>query len=201
MELPYSIFPPHSWFVVCCSKWLRRGSGFVVRRLIVSHGSSYPIHFCTLGHFFFDWHWYEYRRWENSLSLWPFLQQLRNCKIYIFPFPYFSTVPGNWSSWGDWSPCSKTCGNGTVTRTRSCDNPAPAHGGTDCVGEANMTQDCFVQLCPGRLDWTRSLQYLTEQKYNSELMSIVLVVVSDGFDWNCQSKDRRWINIWFVAIL
>lgn len=52
MELPYSIFPPHSWSVVCRSKWLRRGSGFVVRRLIVSHGSSYPIHFCTLGHFF-----------------------------------------------------------------------------------------------------------------------------------------------------
>lgn len=172
MELPYSILPPHSWFVVCLSKSLAP-AWFGIRRSLFDCQPwlVVPDTFLYSWPFFFveDWHWYEYRRWESLPSLWPLLQQLRNCKQeYIFPFPYLSTVPGNWSSWGAWSPCSKTCGNGTVTRTRSCDNPAPAYGGADCVGEANMTQDCLEQLCPGRLDWTRSLQYPTEQKYYSE---------------------------------
>lgn len=72
--------------------------------------------------------------------------------FYILRFLYFSTVPGNWSSWGAWSPCSETCGNGTTTRTRACDNPSPAYGGAYCVGAADMLKDCSEQPCPGQLN-------------------------------------------------
>ena len=86
----------------------------------------------------------------------PSLQQLRNKKknicFYIFRFLCFSTVPGNWSSWSPWSPCSETCGNGTSTRSRACDNPAPAYGGADCVGAADMSKYCLEQVCTGQLD-------------------------------------------------
>ena len=44
------------------------------------------------------------------------------------------TVDGNWGDWGVWGDCSKRCGPGKQTRTRSCDNPAPAHGGSICPG-------------------------------------------------------------------
>lgn len=89
----------------------------------------------------------------------------------FFLFLCFSTVPGNWSSWGDWSPCSKTCGNGTITRTRTCDNPAPAYGGTDCVGAANMTKDCLDQLCPGQLaSFDLSLQLKDRDKLTSDAL-------------------------------
>lgn len=41
---------------------------------------------------------------------------------------------------GGWSNCSASCGGGT----RSCTNPAPAHGGINCVGGT----DCNSHACP-----------------------------------------------------
>ncbi len=55
--------------------------------------------------------------------------------------------------WSDWGPCSRNCGGGTQTRT--CTNPAPKNGGTDCSG--SPTQACNTQHCPipgGWTDWT-----------------------------------------------
>ncbi|KAL5268609.1 hypothetical protein ACHWQZ_G002453 [Mnemiopsis leidyi] len=51
-------------------------------------------------------------------------------------------VDGGYTDFGDWSECSKTCGDGTQTRTRTCSNPAPANGGAECVGAASETRAC-----------------------------------------------------------
>ena len=59
-------------------------------------------------------------------------------------------VDGGWSVWGSWTSCSKTCGTGTGSRNRQCDNPAPAHGGEDCQGSDNESGDCYINSCPGR---------------------------------------------------
>nr|KAG5685999.1 hypothetical protein BaRGS_028332 [Batillaria attramentaria] len=56
-------------------------------------------------------------------------------------------VDGGWSCWTDWGPCSVTCGKGTRTRTRTCDNPPPSSGGADCVGSATETSPCHLQSC------------------------------------------------------
>ena len=61
------------------------------------------------------------------------------------------TVNGNFSSWSGFSACSVTCGNGTMTRFRECNNPAPAHGGADCHGNATETVICKEQECPSML--------------------------------------------------
>ena len=45
---------------------------------------------------------------------------------------------GNWGLWGSWSECFPSCGNGTQTRTRLCNNPIPENGGAPCIG--NSTQ-------------------------------------------------------------
>ena len=58
-------------------------------------------------------------------------------------------MSGGWSDNGPWSDCTADCGGGTQTRTRTCTNPAPAHGGAECVGEATETQDCNQHHCPG----------------------------------------------------
>ena len=49
----------------------------------------------------------------------------------------------------DWSECSAFCGEGEQSRTRTCTNPAPANGGADCIGEADQTQPCTLNECPG----------------------------------------------------
>jgi hypothetical protein len=56
-------------------------------------------------------------------------------------------VNGGWSSWSSWSTCSVTCGGGTQTRTRTCTNPTPANGGSDCSGAASESQSCNTQAC------------------------------------------------------
>ena len=37
-------------------------------------------------------------------------------------------VGGEWSSWGEWSDCSHTCGNGTHLKTRICNGPGECFG-------------------------------------------------------------------------
>ena len=58
-------------------------------------------------------------------------------------------VDGGYSDFGDWSECSAECDGGTQTRSRTCTNPAPAHGGADCVGDSTETRECNTQACPG----------------------------------------------------
>ncbi|CAG2227183.1 Delta and Notch-like epidermal growth factor-related receptor,Delta-like protein B,Fibropellin-1,Protocadherin Fat 1,Protein jagged-1b,Fibropellin-3,Coadhesin,Neurogenic locus protein delta,Protein crumbs homolog 1,Thrombospondin-2,Sushi, nidogen and EGF-like domain-containing protein 1,Protein jagged-1,Protein eyes shut,Delta-like protein 1,Protein jagged-1a,Delta-like protein 4,Neurogenic locus notch homolog protein 2,Protein crumbs,Neurogenic locus notch homolog protein 4,Sushi, von Willebrand factor ty len=57
-------------------------------------------------------------------------------------------VNGVWSEWSKYSACPVTCGGGTNTRTRACDNPAPAHGGKDCDGTSSEKGACNTLACP-----------------------------------------------------
>ncbi|NXL89730.1 HMCN1 protein, partial [Alectura lathami] len=59
-------------------------------------------------------------------------------------------VDGNWSEWGLWEECSKTCGKGNKTRTRTCSNPPAQHGGKQCDGSAVDSVMCNIRPCPGK---------------------------------------------------
>ena len=52
--------------------------------------------------------------------------------------------------WSDWSigDCSKICGGGTRTKTRTEKLPA-AHGGVTCEGFASIAENCSTHECPG----------------------------------------------------
>ena len=64
----------------------------------------------------------------------------------------FSVVDGNYTTWSNWTACSATCGEGTTTRTHSCTNPPPLHGGKDCteIGSNIEIQPCKNQDCLGK---------------------------------------------------
>ena len=66
-------------------------------------------------------------------------------------------VNGSWSNWEVWTSCSTTCGNGTASRNRTCDDPPPSGGGDACLDRLNQTRLlnetesmlCFEDHCPG----------------------------------------------------
>ncbi|CAO2598164.1 A disintegrin and metalloproteinase with thrombospondin motifs 13 [Lemmus lemmus] len=69
-----------------------------------------------------------------------------------------AAVHGRWSSWGPYSPCSRSCGGGVVTRRRWCNNPRPAFGGRPCVGEDLQAKMCNTQACE-----KTQLEFMSEQ--------------------------------------
>ena len=56
-------------------------------------------------------------------------------------------VDGGWSDWTQWTPCDAHCGAGSRQRSRVCNNPPPANGGKDCIGEDNESVDCTGKDC------------------------------------------------------
>ncbi|XP_078316114.1 properdin-like isoform X2 [Crassostrea virginica] len=65
------------------------------------------------------------------------------------------SVNGAWSSWGQFTPCDKSCGEGIQVRFRTCTNPSPsAAGGQPCIGDSLQTASCNTQLCPLNGAWS-----------------------------------------------
>ena len=52
-----------------------------------------------------------------------------------------SIVSGEWSPWGAWSSCTRTCGGGQQTRSRIC------RGGAGCEGLSSQSQRCNTDEC------------------------------------------------------
>ncbi|XP_065103608.1 A disintegrin and metalloproteinase with thrombospondin motifs 13 isoform X2 [Paramisgurnus dabryanus] len=67
-------------------------------------------------------------------------------------------VHGSWSSWSDFSPCSRTCGGGVTHRKRQCNNPRPAFGGIVCKGHDTEAELCNRQPCK-----TTQLEFMSQQ--------------------------------------
>ena len=58
-----------------------------------------------------------------------------------------------WSNWGQWSKCTKSCGGGTQERRRT-EATTAKHGGNGCDGSNTGTQSCKNQNCPGKVNLT-----------------------------------------------
>ncbi|KAK9958252.1 hypothetical protein ABG768_012424 [Culter alburnus] len=67
-------------------------------------------------------------------------KQTKFCNIAVCP------VDGSWNEWSGWTPCSSSCSNGTMQRTRECNGPS--YGGSECRGEWQETSNCFLRDCP-----------------------------------------------------
>ncbi|KAK2837569.1 hypothetical protein Q5P01_014781 [Channa striata] len=78
-------------------------------------------------------------------------------------------VHGSWSSWSEFSLCSRTCGGGVTHRTRQCNNPRPAFGGSDCEGPDVEAELCQEQPCEHT-----QLDFMAEQCSQTDLHPLYL---------------------------
>ncbi|XP_076586425.1 A disintegrin and metalloproteinase with thrombospondin motifs 13 [Chaetodon auriga] len=78
-------------------------------------------------------------------------------------------VHGSWSSWSEFSSCSRTCGGGVTHRTRKCNNPRPAFGGNDCEGPDIEAELCHQQPCE-----RTQLDFMAEQCSQTDLHPLYL---------------------------
>ncbi|ELV09874.1 Papilin [Tupaia chinensis] len=80
------------------------------------------------------------------------LRLLLLAPLLLAPTPT-SSVPNvkrqsdTWGPWGEWSPCSRTCGGGISFRERPCYSQR-RDGGSSCVGPARNHRSCRVESCP-----------------------------------------------------
>ncbi|XP_062957888.1 A disintegrin and metalloproteinase with thrombospondin motifs 14 isoform X3 [Cynocephalus volans] len=72
---------------------------------------------------------------------------------------------GGWSSWTKFGSCSRSCGGGVRSRSRSCDNPRPAYGGRPCSGPMFEYQVCNSEECPGPYEDFRAQQCAKRNSY------------------------------------
>eukprot|EP00794_Sanderia_malayensis_P011287 gene11287-12468_t len=67
--------------------------------------------------------------------------ELAHCAVQPCP------VDGGFSEWSLYGECSKKCGGGFQNRTRTCNNPSPAHGGKNCEGALIESVSCNDSPC------------------------------------------------------
>ncbi|KAG8516367.1 A disintegrin and metalloproteinase with thrombospondin motifs 17, partial [Galemys pyrenaicus] len=88
-------------------------------------------------------------------------------------------VDGDWSPWGAWSMCSRTCGTGARFRQRKCDNPPPGPGGTHCPGASVEHAVCENLPCPKGLPSFRDQQCQMQDRLSSKKKGLLAAVVID----------------------
>ena len=102
------------------------------------------------------------------------------CKTFIH------AVAGGWSTWVGWGACSVSCGGGTRSNSRSCTDPAPQYGGSDCHGSSLRVAGCNSEPCP-----SKSILQRLGSNVRSTLSATAKAMFSKGF---CPFLWRQGMN-------
>ncbi|XP_057304151.1 uncharacterized protein LOC130641387 isoform X2 [Hydractinia symbiolongicarpus] len=81
--------------------------------------------------------------------------------FYVYGVNPKTEGDGGYGEWSEWESCSRTCGGGLQTASRSCNNPFPKYGGNDCssLGEATKIQSCNEVPCAVHGNWAGWTQW------------------------------------------
>ncbi|KAJ8340354.1 hypothetical protein SKAU_G00349870 [Synaphobranchus kaupii] len=89
-------------------------------------------------------------------------------------------VDGDWSTWSQWSMCSRTCGTGSRFRQRKCDNPPPGPGGRLCQKASVEHRACEGPPCGKGAPTFRNQQCLShDRQAGKKKTNMWTAVISD----------------------
>ena len=98
---------------------------------------------------------------------------------------------GSWSEWSNWTDCSTTCGNGTKSRHRNCENLSPRHGEKTCTGDVYQRKHCFQQACSSVGEWTE-WSHWTDCSTTCDVGQQTRIRFCNGS--NCKSVGNETVN-------
>ncbi|VDH93558.1 CUB and sushi domain-containing protein, partial [Mytilus galloprovincialis] len=91
-------------------------------------------------------------------------------------------VHGNWGTWINSSDCSVSCGGGSRTRTRYCNDPSPDVYGLNCVGSNTSQSICNTDVCPVCPPYYTVMEYKNSFNCSTDADLISCVVTcKDGY--------------------
>ncbi|CAF1124194.1 unnamed protein product [Adineta steineri] len=131
---------------VCKSVGSTRGAQYAILTPIGANSTCYPGILCDGTETSF--HDCKYQRSQTTITTSDLFAIITRC-----------IVDGGFSSWSDWSTCTKSCGNGESTRSRTCTQPSPSIlepelnsinsslNGMNCTGDYTQVKTCNKQKC------------------------------------------------------
>jgi hypothetical protein len=96
-------------------------------------------------------------------------------------------LDGSWGAWSFFSTCSVTCGGGTQSHTRLCNNPSPSFGGAACSGSSSENASCNAQPCP-----TGKISRITHNYI------IFLTIMADSEMKNINFQSKKFIVVFVL---
>ncbi|CAF0791242.1 unnamed protein product [Adineta steineri] len=142
-----SVMAKHMADLVCKSIGLSRGAQYAFLNPIRFNSTCYPGILCDgTEKDFYDC------KYDRKLGLSDISE--------LFAVVARCIVDGGFSSWSDWTQCTKTCGTGQTFRSRTCTNPSPSIpepetmnddlsslAGKNCTGDFQQVKTCNDQPC------------------------------------------------------
>jgi hypothetical protein len=110
---------------------------------------------------------------------------VQNWSSFTNFFSYF-VVDCSWSSWDEWTSCSKTC-DGGIRRSKRTVSVELSHGGMECEGTSTRIEVCNRHNCRGNVGVsTHCLEYPWK-------VCVAILIRSGNFffkcyfmyEWNC----------------
>ena len=79
-------------------------------------------------------------------------------------FTTHTKVDCEWTDFGEWTSCSKSCGEGVQIRVRSVSTEAQGSEGKPCEGNPSEAKLCYERDCPTTTTETTTLPIQSKQK-------------------------------------
>ena len=98
----------------------------------------------------FNGRWWKICNCYPRCNVWIQLP-LENNLIFFLKCVFHNVSEGKWSRWSPWTDCSRTCGKGGQSRSRTCNDKVTGKSLKNdwCAGKPQQEKPCADWKCPG----------------------------------------------------